>query len=245
MAQAIPIVIAIYGMYTAWQQSKAATTAAGIQGEASEAALEESARQFNASQAFAEKQWATTQAQMAPFIATGQGAASNLSYLLGIKGVSPNMGATMYGGGGTGTGGKTDPGGGKDRFTDDPNYSGKYQGIDPDSGIGQADAIVAGLDQRYATTGGIPSDARREARLWNIQQTSGSPNPQNPTWYRGPTSPPPSTVAPTRDRMSGKTVTMTAPNGETQDVPEELADYYALRGAGIGSAGRRTAVEAR
>ena len=234
MAQAIPIAIAIYGMYTTWQQSKAATTAAGLQAGASKESIAEAGRQFDASQAFTEKTWNQTQSQMAPFIATGQGAASNLSYLLGIKGVSPNMGATMYGGGGTGTGGKTDPGGGKDRFTDDPNYSGKYQGIDPDSGIGQANAITGGLPTAYATTtdSTTPADARRSARLWNIQQTSGSPNPQNPTYYRGPdTTPPRSAKGPTTDRF----VPMTAPDGTTQDVPEELADYYALRGARVAS----------
>ena len=227
----VSIAYAGYGAISTYMQAQSAKQAGLLQAGASKEALEEAARQFNASQAFAEKQWATTQAQTAPFIAAGQGAASNLSYLLGIKGVSPGMGATTYGGGG-GTGGNTDPGGGKNRFTDDPNYSGAYQGVDPDSGIGQANAITGGLPQAYATAGGVPADARREARLWNIQQTSGSPNPQNPTYYRGPDSTPTrNTKGATTDRF----VPMTAPDGTTQEIPEELADYYALRGARVTS----------
>jgi len=229
----VSIAYAGYGAISTYMQAQSAKQAGLLQAGASKEALAEASRQFDASQAFAEKQWATTQAQLAPFIAAGQGGVSKLSHLLGVSGVSPGMGAQSFGGG-TGTGGKTDPGGGKNRFTDDPNYSGAYQGIDPDSGVGQANAITAGLPTAYATTtdSTTPADARRSARLWNIQQTSGSPNPQNPTYYRGPdTTPPRSAKGPTTDRF----VPMTAPDGTTQDVPEELADYYALRGARVAS----------
>ena len=222
----VSIAYAGYGAISTYMQAQSAKQAGLLQAGASKEALEEAARQFNASQAFAEKQWATTQAQTAPFIAAGQGAASNLSYLLGIKGVSPGMGAMTSGGGG----GTKDPGGGNNRFDDkdDPNYSPEYKGLDPDSPLGQVQEIIANMPRSFATTtdGATPADARRAQRLWNIQQTSGPPNKDTPSSYRGPKLPV-KEPGPNRDLF----VTMTSPTGETEQVAAEYADYYALRGA--------------
>ena len=90
MAWVVPIAMAAYGAYSADKQSQASQTAAGIQGEASAAAIAESRRQFDEAQAFNAAQWNSSQKAIEPYVQAGQGAVSKLSSLLGVSGVSPN-----------------------------------------------------------------------------------------------------------------------------------------------------------
>jgi len=207
MGWAVMLGMAAYQAYASYSASRAATTAAGLQGEAAEKALKESAHQFDVSQAFAEKQWNTTQAQMAPFIAAGQGGVSKLSHLLGVSGVSPGMG----GAGGTGETGGTPP---PAREPDPP------EGARPKPD----DAPVVGKAQLRQPGRGRPEGA---VIVGQAQTQPGvQPAPITPT---GSTS-----GARTRG-STGASTFMTAPDGTTQDVPEELVDYYALRGARVTS----------
>jgi hypothetical protein len=197
-------------VYGAYESAGAVKEAAATQVASADKAIALMSQAQKDALDFQKQQWAASQANMAPWIASGQGAVNKLSFLLGIG----PKGTTTAGGGGSSTTPTTTP------------------TTPPPSNYGTA---VPRPGSPAVPTSGNSGEMEPVPRP---TQDTGPTWPHGPTRTLADVATvPPTDTPPNSGTLAGVgtrgTVVMQAPDGTIQAVPASDVAHYASRGAQV------------